>query len=78
MATLPSTAYRQLTEEGLGRAEVERITDATLKGWALGSEDFKQGLERQTHRRVSPAKRGRPAIVRIAGEADEVSVRQES
>lgn len=57
-------AYRRLTEEGLAQAEVARITDATLKGWALGSEDFKLALERQTHRRVSPAKRGRPAIAR--------------
>lgn len=71
-------AYRQLTEEGLARAEVERITAATLKGWALGSDEFKQGLERQTHRRVSPAKRGRPAMVRPVTEVDGVSVGKES
>ena len=70
-------AYRQLTEEGLAQAEVERITDATLKGWALGSESFKQGLERQTHRRVSPAKRGRPVISRPVTDESSVSVQQD-
>lgn len=63
-------AYRQLTEEALSEDDVTSITDATLKGWALGSDDFKAALERQTRRRVSPAKRGRPTLAKapIAGE----------
>lgn len=64
-------AYRQLTEEGLAQEEAGRITDATLKGWALGSDEFKLALERQTRRRVSPAKRGRPATVRPKPDAGE-------
>ncbi|MFZ1180662.1 MAG: transposase [Herbaspirillum sp.] len=53
--------YRQQAEHMLAQAEVEAITQATMKGWALGGEAFKTSLEKQTGRRVSPAKRGRPA-----------------
>lgn len=53
-------AYKLLAEQSLGSREVEAITQATLKGWALGTDDFKSGLEKQVSRRVSPAKRGRP------------------
>lgn len=54
-------AYKQLMEQALTSREAMEITEATQKGWALGSEQFKQGLERQTNRRVRPVKRGRPA-----------------
>jgi len=54
-------AYRELTEQGVNEADVAAITEATLKGWAIGSEQFKASLEKQTQRRVSKAKRGRPA-----------------
>lgn len=53
-------AYKALIEQALTSAEVSELTDATLKGWALGSEQFKVALERQANRRVRPAKRGRP------------------
>jgi putative transposase len=46
---------------GLTVAEVEALNEATLRGWALGSEKFKTILAKQANRRVSPAKRGRPA-----------------
>lgn len=70
-------AYRQLIEEGLPAAEVQRITDATLKGWALGSDEFKHGLERVTRRRVSPAKRGRPPLGMAEIEAEDAADQQE-
>ncbi len=54
-------AYKLLSEQGVSAAEVELITHVTLKGWALGEEEFKTGLEKQVNRRVSPAKRGRPS-----------------
>jgi len=54
-------AYRRLIEEGLDEQEVRMLSEATLKGWALGSDQFKSGLERQVHRRVQPSRRGRPA-----------------
>jgi putative transposase len=53
-------AYRELTEQGVNEADVIAITEATLKGWAIGSDQFKASLEKQTQRRVSKAKRGRP------------------
>ncbi|HWT72773.1 MAG TPA: transposase [Oxalicibacterium sp.] len=53
--------YRELTEQGVNEADVSAITEATLKGWAIGSDQFKASLEKQTQRRVSKTKRGRPA-----------------
>lgn len=54
-------AYYGMVEQGLASAEVDAITDATTKGWALGSSSFMASMEHQTTRRISPAKRGRPA-----------------
>lgn len=53
-------AYKGLTQQALTSEEVSALTEATLKGWALGSEQFKLALERQANRRVRPAKKGRP------------------
>lgn len=54
-------AYRRLAEQGVSQAEIEALNSATLKGWAHGSEKFKSELESKVKRRVSPARRGRPA-----------------
>ncbi|WP_293777724.1 transposase [uncultured Oxalicibacterium sp.] len=54
-------AYKRLIEEGLDEQEVRMLSEATLKGWALGSDQFKNGLEKQAKRRVQPSRRGRPA-----------------
>lgn len=54
-------AYRELVAQGLADAEVQTLRDATEKAWAFGSRDFVARLERQTSRRIQPAKRGRPA-----------------
>lgn len=53
-------AYAGLIRETLAADEIVALNEATLKGWALGSEQFKNYLEHQTERRVRPAKRGRP------------------
>jgi len=53
-------AYKQMAEQMLEQSQIKAITDATLKGWALGADEFKTGLEKRVSRRVSPAKRGRP------------------
>lgn len=53
-------SYRQLIEQDISVREVAALTDATLKGWPLGSDAFKAALAKVTSRRVSPAKRGRP------------------
>ena len=54
-------AYKKMAERGLSADEIDTITAATDKGWALGSEQFKTMLEQRVQRRVRPAKRGRPA-----------------
>ena len=53
-------AYRGLVEESLSQAEITELSDATLKGWALGSKKFKDQIEKQVQQRVSPGKKGRP------------------
>lgn len=53
-------AYRDLLSEGCADAERQRFTDATLKGWPLGSEGFLRALADQTQRRLEPMPRGRP------------------
>ncbi len=54
-------AYRKLIELGLGEQETVALNEATLKGWALGSDSFRTTLAKQVKRRVAPARRGRPA-----------------
>jgi len=63
-------AYRESVEQGMDADQAAAISAATLKGWALGSDAFKAQLERQTRRRVSPAKRGRPAMSREVDVSD--------
>lgn len=53
-------AYKALAEQAISATEVSALTDATLKGWAIGSEQFKTALEKQSHQRVRPQRRGRP------------------
>lgn len=55
------SAYRDLfTGHVLNVKLIEEIEQATLKGMALGSEQFKAQIELLTGRRVSPKKTGRP------------------
>ena len=56
-------AYLRLTEQGLSTEQVQTLEKAVLKGWPLGSDQFKQALEKKMQRQVLPAKRGRPAKV---------------
>lgn len=53
-------AYKDLVEQGITIAETQALTEATQKGWALGSSKFKAQIEKAASRRVSPMKRGRP------------------
>jgi putative transposase len=53
-------AYKGMVEMGLSDTDCHAITEATTKGWVLGSDDFKTKLKGQTPRRITPAKRGRP------------------
>jgi len=53
-------AYREQGEAGLSQGQVSWITEATQRGWPIGTDAFKQGLAKQLGRRVEPAARGRP------------------
>ncbi|OWW20323.1 transposase [Noviherbaspirillum denitrificans] len=53
--------YKALLDLGVSQREADAITQATLKGWPLGSDGFKAALAKKVARRVEPAKRGRPA-----------------
>jgi putative transposase len=53
-------AYKAMCERGLTRAQIAAIEGAVLKGWPLGSDNFKQELARKTARQVTPGRRGRP------------------
>ena len=53
-------AYAELVAAGLSAADQQALTDATLKGWALGGADFLGGLKRRTERRAERVKAGRP------------------
>jgi putative transposase len=57
------TAYAELVQGGLGAKEQAAMTDAALRGWALGSGAFLAELQRQTPRRLQQATPGRPVKV---------------
>jgi putative transposase len=59
-------AYRELCEQSLDERETNQLMQATLKGWVLGSDSYREWASRTANRRVSPLPRGRPRKVREA------------
>lgn len=59
-------AYIELSRPSLGQAEMAAVEAALLKGWPLGSEQFKTEIQHRAKRQVLPAKRGRPFKVKPA------------
>lgn len=59
-------AYRELCEQPLDERETTQLMQATLKGWVLGSDTYREWASRSANRRVSPLPRGRPRKVREA------------
>ncbi len=53
-------AYAQRVEQGVGAAQQQALVDSALHGWALGDEAFLAALQKQTPRRLSRGKPGRP------------------
>ena len=53
-------AYVELVRAGVRAADQSALTEATLRGWAAGDADFLDALQKNTERRVLPAKAGRP------------------
>ncbi len=57
-------AYKELCDQPLDKREANRLLQATLKGWVLGSDAYREWASRVANRRVSPLPRGRPRKVR--------------
>ncbi|WP_238947763.1 transposase [Caldimonas brevitalea] len=55
--------YQALLETGLGASMIRKITDASWKGWVLGSAGFTAQLAAQVPRPLQPRPRGRPKKV---------------
>ncbi|MFM6986233.1 MAG: transposase [Hydrogenophaga sp.] len=53
-------AYAEMVHSGLSVAQQGELTDATLRGWVLGTDGFVTQLQAQTPRRVRPKRPGRP------------------
>jgi putative transposase len=53
-------AYAVMVNAGVNQTQQQALTSSALSGWALGEESFVIGLQKQTSRRVNPAKVGRP------------------
>jgi putative transposase len=53
-------AYAAMVQFGIDQKQQQALTSSTLSGWALGEDGFVEGLQKQTARRVNPAKAGRP------------------
>jgi putative transposase len=54
------SAYAELVQGGVSAGQQAALTDATLRGWALGSEAFLAELQRHTPRRLQQVSPGRP------------------
>jgi REP-associated tyrosine transposase len=55
--------YRYLFKNHLSERELSDIRDCTNRGWVLGSEQFKEKVEKLTSRRAKPKPKGRPKKV---------------
>jgi putative transposase len=59
-------AYQVWVESGVDGVAQQALTDATLRGWALGEADFVADLQKRTERRISKSKAGRPPMAPAA------------
>jgi len=55
-------AYADLVHAGNNAVQQAALTDATLRGWALGEPDFVADLQKRTERRLQKAHAGRPVL----------------
>jgi len=58
--------YIELNARAISQAEMAVVDAAVLKGWPLGSDQFKAQLQQRAQRQVLPAKRGRPFKIKLA------------
>jgi putative transposase len=55
-------AYSHLVQAGIASVQQTALTEATLRGWALGEPEFVADLQKRTARRVSKTTPGRPPL----------------
>ncbi len=55
-------AYRTLLEQGVDESQSSALTEAAVKGWALGPPEFVAALQMQSGRRLQKGKPGRPSV----------------
>jgi putative transposase len=53
-------AYADMVQAGLNMVQQTALTDSALNGWALGSPEFVDDLQKKTRRRLSKSSPGRP------------------
>ena len=51
-------AYRALFKQPIGEGTLETIREATNKSWVIGSDYFREKIEKQLNRQISPKPRG--------------------
>jgi putative transposase len=56
-------AYAEMVQIGINPVQQAALTEATLRGWALGEADFVADLQKRTERRVTKSAAGRPFSV---------------
>jgi putative transposase len=56
-------AYADLVQAGVNPVQQAALTDATLRGWALGESNFVADLQKRTSRRVAKTSAGRPSLL---------------
>lgn len=56
-------AYAELVQAGISSGQQQALTDSALRGWALGSAEFVENLQKKTTRRVAKGTPGRPVSV---------------
>lgn len=59
-------AYTDMVQGGVSSVQQTALTDATLSGWALGSPEFLQRLQKHTSRRLTKRNAGRPVSIPIS------------
>ena len=53
-------AYAELMQAGTSSTQESALIDATMKGWVLGDTEFVKTLQKDTPRRLSKGRAGRP------------------
>lgn len=59
-------AYAEMVHQGVHAQELGALNDAVWHGWPLGDAAYLEALQRETDRRLLPARPGRPAKRRSA------------